>query len=227
MVNDETNNRTQRKFAKTMGPFSTTELNKARNHVAEETAKIQEEEDGPNPLQSSQSTDINDLKNTGEIASRFNQGLDKVTDVLLILILKFGRASSMLVVVLAGIAIAITVMAINTVYLVSTRSDIESLLDEMRLVQKKQTALLAKSEEALARSISAEKEAREAKESAPEIIINAEGQTALIVKGEPVAVKGEPVKVTGASKPTTERSRDSSRSVPKRTLEGIEFPLDL
>ncbi len=216
---EETLARTQRRMRQTIGPVSPQELDRARAHVKSETAKIQEDDDSKASLSKSsiaRAADIEELKKASTVASQFNQGLDKVTDVLLILVLKYGRASSMLVGVLFGITIALAVQVYNTISLANARSEVSNLLREMEEIQKKQGAILATAADAVERSKAAEARAKAAEEAAPEIVVDSEGQATLVVKGNSVAP---------LSKSVTSR-KGARKSAPKRTSKGVAIPLD-
>jgi len=64
-----------------------------------------------------------------EAASKFQAGLDKVVDVLLILVLKFGRATTMLIVLGLLNVVCLVINVIATVQVASTRSEVRDLVE--------------------------------------------------------------------------------------------------
>ncbi len=73
-----------------------------------------------------------------EAATKFQAGLDKVVDVLLILVLKFGRASTMLLVLgLLNVACVITII-VTTVQIAVLRSEVGDLMDRQEEFAKSQ-----------------------------------------------------------------------------------------
>lgn len=189
------------------------ELEKARSLLTEKReiplVSLPPESD-PSPP----SVDFRDLRTTGQIASQFNQGLDKVTDVLLLLVLKFGRASSLLVGVLVGIAICIIALVWNTAYLAATRSDVADAQAQQEEILRKQEEILKQTQEAYNSVMDAKKVAEEAAEAAPAVVVDEDGRAKLIIKGD----KENPL--------PNELPNSKRPSAAKRTDKGVEIPLN-
>lgn len=73
-----------------------------------------------------------------EAANKFQAGLDKVIDVLLVLVMKFGRATSALI--LGGIVLVVCMFAlvIVTIQIFSLRSEVRDLLDRQEEFSRSQ-----------------------------------------------------------------------------------------
>lgn len=63
-----------------------------------------------------------------QAAERFSAGLDKVVDVMLILVLKFGRATTMLLVIGALNIVCLLMMVISTIQMTSVNSQVHDLV---------------------------------------------------------------------------------------------------
>lgn len=160
------------------------------------------------------SVDFRELRTTGEIASQFNQGLDKVTDVLLLLVLKYGRAASLLVGVLVGIAICIVALIWNTAYLAATRADVAEAQMKQEEILQKQSETLKQTREAYSSAMEAKEVAEAAAAAAPAVVVDEDGKAKLIIKGD----KEHPLPddLPNSRKP----------SAAKRTEKGVEIPLN-
>lgn len=160
------------------------------------------------------SVDFRELRTTGEIASQFNQGLDKVTDVLLLLVLKYGRASSLLVGVLVGIAICIVALVWNTAYLAATRADVAETQMKQEEILQKQSEILRKTKEAYSSAMEAKEVAEAAAAAAPAVVVDEKGKATLIIKGD-------------KEHPLPDDIPNSRRpAAAKRTEKGVEIPLN-
>lgn len=191
------------------------ELKRARALVEAETKKeIPLVSLPPDSDSSPPSVDFRELRTTGQIASQFNQGLDKVTDVLLLLVLKFGRASSLLVGVLVGIALCIIALIWNTAYLAATRADIAEAQIKQEEVLKQQEEILKRTKEAYNSAMEAKQTAEEAAKTAPSVVVDEDGKAKLLIKGD----KDNPLP---DELPASRRS-----TAPKRTEKGVEIPLN-
>lgn len=73
-----------------------------------------------------------------EAANRFQAGLDKVIDVLLILVLKFGRATTMLLANGIFSIICLVTLVVATVQIMSLRSEMKDLMDRQEEFAKSQ-----------------------------------------------------------------------------------------
>jgi len=76
-----------------------------------------------------------------EAANQFRTGLDKVIDVLLILVLKFGRATSVLLAVGILMTLGTVILVVNTIQAVQLRSDVAALLDQQEQFARSQKRL--------------------------------------------------------------------------------------
>ncbi len=73
-----------------------------------------------------------------EAATKFQAGLDKVIDVLLVLVMKFGRATSVLVLGGIVLVISLVVLVVSTIQIVQLRSDVRDLLDRQEAFAQSQ-----------------------------------------------------------------------------------------
>ncbi len=96
----------------------------------------------PGKLEAMRDVVFRDLEVSGsrhvEAATKFQAGLDKVTDVLLILVLKFGRASTMLLALGILNVICIAIIVVATVYIAALRSEVGDLMDRQEEFAKSQ-----------------------------------------------------------------------------------------
>jgi len=214
-------------FNKTLGPISNADLQKAHKVMEAEKAKIQERDDSlaPPAIKSEPESDppsertrasLVDINRTGEIADKFMSGLDKISDVLLILVLKFGRATSLLLGVLMILGVAICFLIWNVIMIYNTRMDMAELMDQVQEVQKKQGDTIVRAEAAEKRAEAAEEKAAEAAEAAPKIVVDEAGRARLIVKEDLAQDTPSP-----SPRPTSKASKR-----PTRTEQGVAFPID-
>ena len=87
-------------------------------------------------------SDIEDLNKAGKIAKEFMSGMDRIADVLMLLVMKFGRASTMMRGVFVGMGVVVVLLAGNLFalwHIVSAQSVIQ---EDQKEIQKQQTQIL-------------------------------------------------------------------------------------
>ena len=76
--------------------------------------------------------DLLDFRKSGlkhqEAADRFSAGLDKVVDVLLILVLKFGRATSMIIAMIVILGLCCVTLVVSTIHVMTLKYDVADLI---------------------------------------------------------------------------------------------------
>lgn len=89
--------------------------------------------------------ELEKLKTSGSIhveaANRFQAGLDKVTDVLLILVMKFGRATAMLLAIGIVLVLNLAMLVIATVQSVTIRTQMTDLQERQEDFARSQKRL--------------------------------------------------------------------------------------
>lgn len=115
-----------------------------------------------------------DIKKTGVIASEFLQGLDKVSTVLMTLVLRFGRATNMMRLVLAGMGVGILMFGTALVTTYSLNQRMGDMVETLKETQKGVSAAAAKSTEAARQAAEAKDQAKAAEEAAPKVIYDEE-----------------------------------------------------
>jgi len=177
---------------KTLSDISPEDLKKAREMFVQAKAALQKKEDSLAPPPSGDddvtdrysTTSSEDIKRTGEIASQFIEGLDKIQDVLLVLVLKFGRSTTMLLAVLLGLIPVTTLLIWNLTVGYGQQYDTKELIRQLESIQREQRGILRQVNEAVSRATAAEAKAKEAKEAAPKVVMDEAGNAKLVVKGE-------------------------------------------
>jgi len=87
-------------------------------------------------------SDIEDLNRAGKIAKEFMSGMDRIADVLMLLVMKFGRASTMMRGVFVGMGVVVVLLAGNLFalwHIVNAQSVIQ---EDQKEIQKQQTQIL-------------------------------------------------------------------------------------
>jgi hypothetical protein len=135
-------------------------------------------------LTSLRTSDIEDLNKAGKIATDFLTGMDRIADVLMLLVMKFGRASTMMRGVFIGMAFAVLLLAGNLLALWHIVTIQTAIQEEQGKIQKQQAQILE-------RQNATQKVAGEAKEqaaaaaqkaqNAPEVGVDAKGRIILKV----------------------------------------------
>jgi hypothetical protein len=121
-----------------------------------------------------------------EAANKFQAGLDKVIDVLLVLVMKFGRATSVLI--LGGLVLVVNLVSlvVVTIQIFSLRSEVRDLLDRQESFSRSQERI-----EKTANATQEKVEATQAKvdtavETSPKIEVDKRtGKAKLIVPATP------------------------------------------
>jgi len=139
-----------------------------------------------------------------EAATKFQAGLDKVVDVLLILVLKFGRATAVLIVLGVLNIICLTVNVVATVQLTTLRVQVRDLMNQQEDFARSQkriekTTSETKQDVATTSKKVAESNARveTAVEAAPKVEVDTKTGKAKLVVSVP-KIKAKPA----ASSPT-------------------------
>lgn len=121
-----------------------------------------------------------------EAANKFQAGLDKVIDVLLVLVMKFGRATSVLI--LGGILLVVNLVAllIVTVQIFSLRSEVRDLLDRQETFSKSQERIEKTANETQEKVEATQAKVDTAVEATPKIEVDKRtGKAKLIVPAQP------------------------------------------
>jgi hypothetical protein len=137
-----------------------------------------------------------------EAAARFQAGLDKVIDVLLILVLKFGRATTMLLVMGILNIICVVTLIVATVHVTALRSEVRDLMDHQEEFARSQkrierTTTETKQDVATTSQKVSETQAKveTAAEAAPKVEVDAKtGKAKLVVPVTEARAKATPVK---------------------------------
>lgn len=164
--------------------------------------------------------DLEGLRKTGEIAVQFTQGLDNISDVLLVLVLKFGRATNMMRAMLVGLAVALLVLISCVVLILDQKNENHALLNEMLAIKLQQERMVHSVMEAKTKVDSAAQEAAEAREAAPKVVLDEAGKAKLLVSGDDELKKR--VEDQPAPKATYKKT-----DPPKVTSKGVEIDLGL
>ncbi len=207
------------RLTKTLSAISTSELNAVREEVAGEVAKLPQPSEPPpdfSHMDRPTLSNIQDLKTTGKIADEFLTGMDRVTDVLMVLVMKFGRASRLLVAVLALISLGLGMFTIVLIFQTKGLNRIEQLQQLQQEIQDQQVAILKQVAEASAKASAAAAKAAAAEEAAPKVVLDSRGQAKLVIRGESQPIETE-LPETSSSKPQLK-----SKGAPE-----LEVPLDL
>ncbi len=140
--------------------------------------------------------ELEKLKTSGSIhveaANRFQAGLDKVTDVLLILVMKFGRATNMLLAIGILLVVNLAMLVISTVQAVTIRTQMTDLQDRQEDFARSQKRLERTTNDTQVKVDSTSKKVDEtqqkvdsAAESAPKVEVDTRtGKAHLVVPAE-------------------------------------------
>lgn len=91
------------------------------------------------PLRAS---DIEDLTKAGKIANDFMSGMDRIADVLMLLVMKFGRASTMMRGVFVGMGVVVVLLAGNLFALWQIVEAQSVIQQDQKEIQEQQTQIL-------------------------------------------------------------------------------------
>lgn len=207
------------RLSKTLSSISSSELNAVREEVSEEVAKLPQPSEPPpdfRHIDRPTLSNIQDLKTTGKIADEFLTGMDRVTDVLMVLVMKFGRASRLLVAVLALISLGLGMFTIVLVLQTRGLDRIEQLQQQQQEIQDQQVAILKQVAEASAKASAAASKAAAAEEAAPKVVLDDRGQAKLVIRGESKSIE------TAVPETSSDRPQLRAKGAPE-----LEVPLDL
>lgn len=137
-------------------------------------------------------SDIEDLQEAGKIATDFLTGMDRIADVLMLLVLKFGRASTLMRVVLVGIVIGIILLAANIFAIWNISNTQTEIQIKQGKIQEQQTQILRVAGDASRKAESAEQKIAQVQQSAPEVVVDSRGGAQLILTVPDPAGKSEP-----------------------------------
>lgn len=128
-----------------------------------------------------------------EAANRFQAGLDHVVNVLLMLVLKFGRASTLLVVMGAINSACLVFLVICTVQIATLRSEMRDLLDRQEVLAKSQVRIEKAAQDTNEKVDQTNQKVEIAVEQQPKIEVDAKtGKAKIVVKKPPVKVVPPP-----------------------------------
>lgn len=134
-------------------------------------------------------SDIKDLKRASKIAEEFMTGMDQIQNVLLLLVLKFGRASTLTRAVFWGILVSVALLGANLLLIWNISVSQTSLQREQEKIQEQQARILEKQRdtqlaagEARQKAEAAAQKADEIQQKAPEVVIDSRGKPQLILK---------------------------------------------
>jgi hypothetical protein len=149
---------------------------------------------GEPSMTSLRTSDIEDLMKAGKIANDFMVGMDRITDVLMLLVMKFGRASTMMRGVFIGIIVAVLLLAGNIFALWHIGTIQTAIQEEQGEIQKQQTRILEKQGATQKVAGEAKQQAAAAAQkaqNAPEVGVDAKGRIVLKVQdpGSPGATQ--------------------------------------
>jgi hypothetical protein len=136
-----------------------------------------------------------------EAANKFQAGLDKVVDVLLVLVMKFGRATSVLI--LGGLVLVINLVAlvVVTVQIFSLRSEVQDLLDRQEAFSRSQERIEKTANVTQQKVEATQQKVETAVEAAPKIEVDKKtGKAKLIVPAQPPKVDTSSTGASGSKK---------------------------
>lgn len=129
-------------------------------------------------------SDIEDLNKAGKIAKDFMTGMNQIADVLMLLVMKFGRASTMMRGVFIGMGVAVLLLAGNIFALWHIGTKQTAIQEDQEKIQKQQAQILER-QGATQRVAGEAKEqaaaAAQKAQNAPEVGVDAKGRIILKV----------------------------------------------
>ena len=181
-----------KRLRKALSGISSEEMDSIRSSVNEEIKQVKIPSSSPPPTTIPSAPfggNAADLNRTGEIAENFMAGLDHMSDVLMLLVMKFGRASRMVRFVTYGLLLSNVLLVFNLLFSWHLSHSQSAIQEEQVKIQRQQTQILnrqASTErvagEAMVLATAAERAATEVKESAPSVVVDAKGRPQLILK---------------------------------------------
>jgi hypothetical protein len=130
-------------------------------------------------------SDIEDLNKAGKIAKDFMAGMDRIADVLMLLVMKFGRASTMMRGVFIGMGVAVALLAGNLFALWHISTKQTEIQEDQEKIQKQQAQILDRQSATQKVAGEAKQQAQEAAQkaqNAPEVGVDAKGRFILKVQ---------------------------------------------
>jgi hypothetical protein len=132
---------------------------------------------------------IEDLQQASKIASDFMTGMDRIADVLMLLVLKFGRASTLMRAVFWGILVGVVLLSVNLFVVWNISISQKAFQREQEKIQEQQAQILEKQKatqlvagEAKKKAEAADQKATDAQQKAPEVVIDDKGKPQLILR---------------------------------------------
>lgn len=192
-MTDDTTDSSSKRLKSALGGISTSKMQAIRDSVDDEIKGAKNPSSNPPPTLSSgaslHSGDMDDLEKAGKIADNFMVGLDHMADVLMLLVMKFGRASTMVRAVFIGLMVGNVLLMLNLFFswhLSSTQGEFQEAQAEL---QRQQAHILDRQRstervagEAKVLATAADKTATEVKDSAPSVVVDSKGRPQLILK---------------------------------------------
>src|SRR5262245_53368858 len=150
-MSDQSRTDPSKRLEETLGRYSLTEMKAVREEVGGEIKSLgvsQSREGrslpppsipreipinvnpGPSP------SNIEDLQRAGKIAEDFMQGMDRIADVLMLLVMKFGRASTLTRAVFVGNFIVVLLLIANIVALVHINDGQTAIQQDAAQIQR-------------------------------------------------------------------------------------------
>lgn len=143
-----------------------------------------------------------------EAANKFQAGLDKVVDVLLILVMKFGRASTMLLANGIVTLICLVALIIAIVQVTSLRFEVKDLLDRQEAFSRAQdriekTTTETKNDVANTNQKVSETQAKvdDVAQASPKVEVDKNGKAKLVVSVPPKGAPKLPAPPSSAAPP--------------------------
>lgn len=210
-----------KRLKKALGGISTSEMKAVRATVKEEIAEAKRPiSSPPNTLASGASVrpagDLEDLEKAGKIADNFMVGLDSMADVLMLLVMKFGRAAQLVRLLLLAIILGIVLLAVNLLASWHLSTIQEEIQEKQSKIQEQQSQILDRQKstervagEAKVIAAAAEKTATQVKDSAPSVVVDAKGRPQLILKVQ----EGETTKTVDPKRSTLKRDGNDGRNL--------------
>ncbi len=151
--------------------------------------KSVQEQEAARALGAVRTSSIEDLQQAGKIASDFMAGMDAISDVLMLLVLKFGRASTFIVAVFGAILVGVVLLAANLCLLWNVNASQVSLQTEQGKIQLQQVQILERQKvtqlvagEAKQKAEAAEAKVTQVQQSSPAVTVDEKGRPQLVVQ---------------------------------------------
>lgn len=176
------------------------------------------------PVSRPTTSDIEDLQRAGKIAADFMVGMDRIADVLMLLVLKFGRASTLMRAVFWGILVGVALLSVNLFVVWNVSVSQKALQREQEKIQEQQARILEKQKatqivagQAKQTAEAAAQKATEVQQKAPEVVIDSRGKPQLILKVQQPTEGEQPTRTVAPpakSKIKESESRGQTLEVP-------------